>query len=166
MTSACVWIKNKQMCILKYQKSPREAQFWQVKHAFNTTQSDLERKSLLFFWLAKTSKSMKMHNDFPLNWIVKCLKIATQCNMASKWHLKNINKTHRILITCSKRPQHVIIQIVAFLTYSAKVVKYAPEGSRGAPGGLTGPPEDPPESLRYPWQASKTMPMNTTSCKT
>ena len=35
----------------------------------------------------------------------------------------------------------------------------APEGSRGAPVGPAGPPEDPPESLRYPRQASKTMSM-------
>ena len=78
---------------------------------------------------------MKMHNDFPLKWIVKCLEIATQCNMASKLPLKNTNKTCGILLIRSKRPQNGIIQIVAFLTYSAKVVKYAPEGSRGAPGG-------------------------------
>ena len=58
--------------------------------------------------------------------------------MASKWHLKHSNKTTIILIICSKRPQNGIIQIVAFLTYSAKVVKYAPEGSRGAPGGPAG----------------------------
>ena len=63
LTSTSVWIKNKQMCIFKYQKSPREAQFWQARNAFGPTHSDSERESLLFFWFAKTSKSMISLSD-------------------------------------------------------------------------------------------------------
>ena len=81
---------------------------------------------------------MKIHSNSCLKWIVNSVKNATRCNMASKWPLKNINKTSVILLICSKRPQNCIIQILAFLIYLSKVVKWAPKGSRGAPGDPTG----------------------------
>ena len=114
------------MCIWKYQKSPWEAQFWQDRNAFNTTHSDSERKNTTFFWLAKISKSMKIHSNYCLKWIMKSVKIATQCNMASNRPLKNINKTIVKLLICSKRPQNDVIQISEFSTYLSNIVKWPP----------------------------------------
>ena len=146
------------MCILKYQKSKWEAQFGEVKHAFNTTHSDSERKSLLFCWLAKTSKSMKMHCNFHLRWIMKSAMLQHCSNWASKWHLKNINKTIAILLICSKRSENGIDAILYFVKDFVKYCQMASEGSRGAPRGPAG-------GFRWSGQASKSVSMNTKSCE-
>ena len=112
------------MCILKYQKSPWEGQFWQVKYAFNTTHSDSERKSLLFFWLAKTLKSMKMHGNSCFKWIMKSALLQHGSNWASLWLFKKAYKTCAILLICSKRPQNDVFQMLEFLTYLSNIVKW------------------------------------------
>ena len=111
------------MYIWKYQKSPWEAQFWQDRNAFNTTHSDSERKSLLFFWLAKTSKSIKMHCVFPLRWIMKSTLLQHGSNWASFWLCKKAYKTCAILLICSKRPQNDVFQMLEFSTYLWNIVK-------------------------------------------
>ena len=123
MMLACVWSKNKQMRIWKYQKSPWEAQFWQDRNAFNTTHSDSERKTLLFFWLTKTWKSMKMHSNFPLKWIMQSVLLQHGSNWASLWLFKKAYKTCAILLICSKRPQNDVFKMLEFSTYLSNIVK-------------------------------------------
>ena len=133
LTSTCLCIKNKQICILKYQKSLREAQFCQVKNAFNTTHSDSERKSLLFFWLTKTSKSMKMHSNSCLKWIMKSVLLQLGSNWASLWVFKKAYKTCTILLICSKRPQNDVIQILEFSTCLSNIMKWPPRAPAERP---------------------------------
>ena len=78
------------------------------------------------FWFAKTSKSMKMHGNFPLRWIMKSALLQHGSNWASLWLFKIAYKTCAILIICSKRPQNDVIQILEFSTYLSTIVKWPP----------------------------------------
>ena len=49
LTLADGWMKNDQLCISKNQKLQREAQFGQVKNAFEATHSDSRAKNVTFF---------------------------------------------------------------------------------------------------------------------
>ena len=130
------------MYIWKYQKSPWEAQFWKDRNAFNTTHSDSERKSLLFFWWPKTSKSMKIHSNSCLKWIMKSARLQHCSNWASLWLFKKAYKTSAILLICSNRPQNYVFQMFQFSTYLSNIVKWPLR----APVELPETPRDASES--------------------
>ena len=84
LTLADGWLKNDQLCISKNQKMQREAQFGQVKNAFEATHSDSRAKITTFVLLTNSCKSSKMHCNFPSKWIMRSLKKQAWCELASK----------------------------------------------------------------------------------
>ena len=121
-----MWVKNEQLVNPKNHFLQGEAQNQYRENVFKATHSDSERKSLLFVWFAKTSKSMKMHSNFPLRWIMKSALLQHGSNWASLWLFKKAYKTCAILLICSKRPQNDVIQILEFSTYLSNIVKWPP----------------------------------------
>ena len=59
------------MCVAKNQKLQREAQFGQVKHAFEATHSDSRANIVTFVLMYVLWKSLRMHRNFPSKWIMK-----------------------------------------------------------------------------------------------
>ena len=102
LTLADGWMKNDQLCISKNQKLQREAQFGQVKNAFEATHSDSRAKIVTFCLLTNSWKSLKMHCNLPSKWIMRSPKKQAWCRGVSKWECKNTYKTCDILHICSK----------------------------------------------------------------
>ena len=85
---------------------------------------------------------MKMHNVFPLRWIMKSTLLQHGSNWASLWLFKKAYKTCAILLICSKRPQNDVFQMLEFSTYLWNIVKWPLR----APVELPETPRDASES--------------------
>ena len=142
LTSKSPSIKNDQMCISKNQKLQREAQFGQVKNAFGAMHSDSRAKIDTFLLMTNIWKSLKMHGNLCLRWILRSLKNQTFSKIWPKLPQRHIFKNHYktllILIIWgqdgSKCHETHIFKILWFFIKLSKMVRWAPKSPRGIIG--------------------------------
>ena len=130
------------MRISKYQKLQRKAQFGQVQNAFEAMHSDSRAKLDTLFLMSNSWKSLKMHGNLCLRWILKSVKNQTFSKIWPKLpqpHIfKNHYKTCLIFIiwgqdgsTCH---ENHIFEILWFFIKFSKMVRWAPKSPRGTIG--------------------------------
>ena len=139
LTLADGWLKSDQLCISKNQKLQREAQFGQVKNAFEATHSDSRAKNVTLFLLTTSWESLKMHCNLPSKWIMRSPKKQARCRGVSKGQCKNTYKTCDILHICSTCQENYVFRIQWFSTKMSKSLF-------GSPRAPVERPETPPRA--------------------